>query len=221
MPNNTPNTHEFQVRDNRGQDQFRVDNEWLDSYAKYFGPVGSMVYFALCRHANRGQEAWPSIQTIAEEIGTGESTVRKYLAYLAQYHIIAVGRKRHPETKRWLNNVYVLLDKREWVMPDYPLHLKKPVDNLGHRYQIAMDPALDSTAMSQRYQIAQKTNKKTEREDSRVNQKYPQPDRRCGYHGCRQDVCPHSWNFCAEHGGCQECKQECNQECVMRVTSSI
>ena len=97
-----------------------MDNEYINGYAKYFGPVGTSVYLSLCRHAdNETQRCFPAMKLIAEEIGASENTVIKYIKLFEKYHLISIEREKDPRTNRQLNNVYTLLDKEEWIKPDY------------------------------------------------------------------------------------------------------
>lgn len=105
----------FKVRDRRNKGWFFIDNDYLNGYAKFFGPIGSGVYLSLCRHAGTGQKSFPSQKLIAQELNIGERTVRDYLKILADHHLIAIARERHEG--KWLNNVYTLLDKSEWIKP--------------------------------------------------------------------------------------------------------
>jgi len=52
----------FQVRDLREQDWFIVDNEFIKGkWLRLLKGCPSAVYFALCRHADKGQVAFPSV----------------------------------------------------------------------------------------------------------------------------------------------------------------
>src|SRR3990167_6499631 len=110
----------FKVRDRRNKGWFFIDNDYLNGYAKLFGPIGTGVYLSLCRHADNEQKSFPSQKLIAEELHIGERTVRDYLKLLADHHLIAIHRERG-EGSKWLNNVYTLLDKDEWIKPQAPV----------------------------------------------------------------------------------------------------
>jgi hypothetical protein len=106
----------FRVRDKRNKGWFWVDNEYLNVYGKFFGAIGTAIYLNLCRHADEEQKCFPSIKMIAEELGISERTVKKYLKLFRDYRLIKVERERSKDGK-WLNNVYWLLDKSEWIKP--------------------------------------------------------------------------------------------------------
>jgi len=116
----------FKGRDRRRKGWFWIDNDYLNGYARLFGTTGTAIYLSLCRHAdNETQKCFPAIKTIAEELNTGESTVKQYIHIFEKYRIISIQREKNPITKRWLNNVYQLNDKEEWIKPDKPLKKKR------------------------------------------------------------------------------------------------
>lgn len=116
----------FRGRDKRKKGWFWMDNDYLNGYAKYFGPIGTAIYVSLCRHTdNETQKCFPAMETIAEEIGTSINTVKKYIRLFEKYHLIGIEREKDPRTKRWLNNIYTVRDKEEWVRIDKILFKKK------------------------------------------------------------------------------------------------
>jgi len=104
----------FKVRDLRNKQFFVVDDIYLNGYARLLGAIASVVYFSLCRHADKDQLCFPSQKLIAEEFSIGERTVRDKLRLLEKCKIIR--RIREKDNKgRWINNTYILLDKSEWL----------------------------------------------------------------------------------------------------------
>lgn len=136
----------FKGRDKRKKGWFWLDNDYLNGYAKFFGAIGTAVYVSLCRHAdNETQKCFPAQSTIAEELGIAERTVRKYLKFFEKYNLIAVEREKDCKTKKWLNNVYFLRDKSEWIKPQAPVaygatgnQQQEPqaTDDQSHRHQL-------------------------------------------------------------------------------------
>jgi len=106
----------FKVRDKRNRGWFFLDNEYLNGYAKHFGAVGTAIYVSLCRHADGEQKCFPSQILIGKELDISDRTVRRYLDKFAKCHLIAIEKER--KGGRWLNNVYYLLDKSEWISPE-------------------------------------------------------------------------------------------------------
>jgi len=107
----------FKVRDLRQKEKFVVDDIYLNGYAKLFGPTTSAIYISLCRHANKEQEAWPSEEKLAEEWNISARTSRRAIKDLKRGNLIDIERVRTGKGK-WLNNVYILLDKSEWKKPE-------------------------------------------------------------------------------------------------------
>lgn len=105
----------FKVRDRRNRGWFFIDNDYINGYGKYFGAVGIAIYVTLCRHANQEQVCFPSQKHIAEKIGVTPRTVLKYLKKFVSFNMIHVEKER--KRGKWMNNVYFLLDKDEWIVP--------------------------------------------------------------------------------------------------------
>lgn len=103
----------FQVRDFRDKGFFVVDDLYLNGYAKHLGTSASMIYFSLCRHADKEQRCFPSQDLIAEELGLHPRTVLEKIKVLEDWGMIRKDKIRSDKGK-WLNNVYYLLDKSEW-----------------------------------------------------------------------------------------------------------
>lgn len=106
----------MEIRDNRQKEWFWLDNEYLNGYARFLGPVGTAVYISLCRHAdNKTQTCFPSMELIAEENGIGSrNTVSKAISSLEEWNIIKIEKNYNKKTKQRENNVYTLLAKSEW-----------------------------------------------------------------------------------------------------------
>ena len=107
----------FKVRDRRSRNWFWVENEYFNGFGKILGAGSIAVYVSLCRHADNDQKCFPAQKTIADETKLGERTVRNIIKNLAKHKIIEITKERSSKGK-WLNNVYWLLDKTEWVYPE-------------------------------------------------------------------------------------------------------
>lgn len=102
----------FEIRDLRNKDKFVIDDKFFDKYVSTLGVYVLGVYCALCRHADKGQKCWPSINKIAKELNVSKRKVIQCLKTLESLNVIRVVRAkggRKPAT-----NSYVLLDKRHW-----------------------------------------------------------------------------------------------------------
>ena len=120
----------FKGRDKRKKGWFWMDNEYLNGYGRIFGAIGTAIYVSLCRHAdNETQQCFPAQKTIAKELKITDRTVRKYLRLFEKYHIISITKEKDTITKRWRNNVYTLLDKKEWLKPEEIFSSGKPEEN--------------------------------------------------------------------------------------------
>src|SRR3990167_6606342 len=104
----------FKVRDSREKGWFYADDVFLNGYARIVGPIGVAVYMSLCRHANAEQRSFLSLKNIAEDLGIGTSTAKKYIFELEQLNIIAKRLIREKESKQWSCTEYVLLHKEGW-----------------------------------------------------------------------------------------------------------
>lgn len=103
------------VRDIRNKQHFIIDDEYLNGYAKLCGINATGVYLCLCRHADfHTQEAYPSIQTMADKLGVSVASVKRGVEKLIEWGIISKKRTRHPVNNKWVNNSYLLLDKSQW-----------------------------------------------------------------------------------------------------------
>lgn len=97
----------------RSKSKFFVDDEYLNGYAKLCGPNATMVYLCLCRHSDRHQESFPSVESMATKTGISRDSVMRGIKILVDWNIISKERERREDAK-WLNNRYVLLDKSVW-----------------------------------------------------------------------------------------------------------
>lgn len=100
---------QFEVRDLRKKDKFIVDDAFLNGYARFLGPNTISIYISLCRHADRKQKCYPSIERIATEIGVGRNSIINGIKRLEYWNII----QKIREGKK-LTNRYYLIDKSQW-----------------------------------------------------------------------------------------------------------
>ena len=107
----------FKIRDLRRKTQYKIDDDYIDKYARILNVYVTAVYNSLSRHAEfYSQKAFPSERLIAEEHNITERTVRNAIKLLRMADIIDVGKERGRQGK-WANNVYFLKDKSEWLKP--------------------------------------------------------------------------------------------------------
>ena len=103
----------FKIRDMRQKTQFKIDDAYLNGYARICGKDATIVYTSLCRHAEfNTQKAFPSQEKIGYEHGISVRTVRRGFKMLLDYNIILAEQVR--EKGKFINYLYTLLDKSEW-----------------------------------------------------------------------------------------------------------
>ena len=100
----------FEVRDLRHKEKFMVDDYYLNGYAKKVGVYATAVYLSLCRHADKKQKSFPSLNRIAEQHGISVRQVSRALNILEKQNIICRERIGKKATNR-----YYLKDKSEWT----------------------------------------------------------------------------------------------------------
>jgi len=99
----------LEIRDLRSKDKFFIDDKFLNGYAKEVGVFGVGVYVSLCRHADKDQICWPSVNKIAEELNLSRNSVWRGLKNLKSCHIIGTIRIGKQCTNR-----YILYDRKHW-----------------------------------------------------------------------------------------------------------
>lgn len=104
----------FKVRDFRNKGFFLLDDAYLNGYAKLLPISTSVVYFSLCRHADKAQSSFPAQELIAKEHNIDTRTVRRAINTLTKCNIISSEKLRNKKGM-WLNNTYYLLDKSVWL----------------------------------------------------------------------------------------------------------
>jgi len=103
----------FKIRDLRKKDQFKIDDKYLNGYARICGVNATLVYNSLCRHSEfHTQKAFPSQGRIAHQHGISVKRVRVGIKKLIEYNIISAERRR--VEGKFTNYVYYLLDKSVW-----------------------------------------------------------------------------------------------------------
>lgn len=90
-----------------------MDDEYMNGMARLVGHRGTLVYFSLCRHANKEQQCFPSIKHMATQHGVSTDTIKRGITELKNRNVIDV-QKTRTNGGTWLNNLYILLDKSEW-----------------------------------------------------------------------------------------------------------
>jgi len=126
----------IRIIDNRKKEKFMMDDEYLNGQAKVCGWQATLVYVSLCRHVNKQQECFPSIKLMQEELSVGRNTILKGIKNLEKHNIIKIEKARSDNGK-WLNNIYVLIDKSEWIRSQV---LLKDMDQTTSRVPLRTQP---------------------------------------------------------------------------------
>lgn len=84
------------------------------------------VYAALASYADRDGIAFPSIRTLATELGISEPTVRKAIETLETLGVVTKSKRFAHDSSKHLSNIY-----RIFIHAQSPLATHEPVDNSG------------------------------------------------------------------------------------------
>ena len=102
-------TERIGIQDGRCPGWHWASNEILDIYGAQLGPYGLALYYALCRHANREGQSWPSYATLARETGMGKSQAIETMKLLVELKLL----RKEPQKDGAgapTSNLYVLLE---------------------------------------------------------------------------------------------------------------
>ena len=106
--------NQFKIRDLRKKDQFKIDDKYINGYAKLCSVYATAVYNSLSRHAQFStQECWPSIEKIAEQHNISRPSVIKGIKDLEKWNIIKIDKKKDAKGRQE-PNLYLLIDKSNW-----------------------------------------------------------------------------------------------------------
>lgn len=101
------------IIDKRAKNYFRMDDAYLNGYAKKCGYKATLVYLCLCRHADKNQYCFPSLKSMSEKLGISVDSIKRGVQDLKKYNIIEVEQVKH-KNGLWKNNSYTLVDKSDW-----------------------------------------------------------------------------------------------------------
>ena len=103
-----------EVRDLRKKHFFMVDDEYLNGYAKHCGWKATLVYMALCRHADKHQTCFPSKKLLSTKLLISERSIYTAIKTLQEWNIIEVTEQGRKEDGSFRNKIYRLKDKSVW-----------------------------------------------------------------------------------------------------------
>jgi len=153
----------FKVRDLRKKDQFKIDDKYLNGYARVCGVNATLVYSSLCRHAEfYTQKAFPSQLRIAYQHGISVKRVRAGFKKLMEYNIITAKKERLKG--KFANYAYYLLDKSEWVTIGQNRPMVEPqVQNATRQNTVTVKPPTKDNKVSKDNKYILKDNKEKEK----------------------------------------------------------
>jgi hypothetical protein len=137
----------LKIRDLRQKTQFKIDDIYINGYARLCGTNATLVYLSLCRHAEfESQKAFPSQGKIAFELGISLPSVKRGIKKLSEYNIIKIEKEKIKG--RFTNNVYYLLDKSEWLtIAPTDTRLNRSSKTVAHRPPTVRDTQKDNKVL--------------------------------------------------------------------------
>jgi hypothetical protein len=178
---------QMQVRDGRPKNFFWCDNIVIDKYARQLGPYALSVYMAMLRHAdNRTQSCFPSLKTLAEELGMGKDSVIKAIGALKKAKLISV-KHRLSKAGDATSNLYFIrgvVDHTDHLVDDTD-HGRRP-----HRQRVVGHVDTNKT------QVEQDLSDKGEALIAQALEAEPTPRPRCVGYPSRSE----GPRYCAHHG---------------------
>lgn len=104
------------IKDRRFGQGFVMVPRAIADYADRIGVHGIGVYYAIAFHADpNGENAFPSLETIAKKCGVGLTKVKESLAIMDELNMVK--RTRRVNHKGRTTNIYELTPDHEWVKP--------------------------------------------------------------------------------------------------------
>jgi Helix-turn-helix domain len=101
---------QVQIRDARTRDFFILDNLVIDHYASIIGPFATLVYTAMCRHADQStRETHPSHAFLAKKLAVSVKTVKRAINTLLEHRLID-RKHRKAKGKEPDTNIYTILE---------------------------------------------------------------------------------------------------------------
>ena len=123
----------IRIIDKRTKEKFLMDDAYYNGYAKICGWKASIVYFSLCRHVNKDQYCFPSVEYMSKQNGVGRNTILSGIKTLKEWNIIDIEKIRD-RGGIWKNNAYTLLDKSVWKKHQVP------VEDLDNQVPVGTEP---------------------------------------------------------------------------------
>ena len=96
-----------------------INNNFLYSWSGIIGPGPSVLYMDLLSYCyGKKTQAWPSVRTLAEDLGITKNTVRKYREVLIKFGLIKKMYKRRLPDGNYQTNVYEIVRSEDLPCPE-------------------------------------------------------------------------------------------------------
>jgi len=94
-----------------------INNNFLENWSGIIGAGPSILYLDLLSYCyGKKTHAWPSVRTLAEDLGITKNSVRKYREVLIKYGLIKKMYKRKSADGSYQTNVYEIVRSED--LPD-------------------------------------------------------------------------------------------------------
>lgn len=95
--------------------RFWTENTLFDyGIADHIGSSALIVYFALCRHANKKGLCFPSVQLLQLETGLSNKIIAKATQILKQFHLLDIRREKHQHNIYTVKPVIKAIQLNAW-----------------------------------------------------------------------------------------------------------
>ena len=96
-----------------------INNNFLENWSGIIGPGPSVLYMDLLSYCyGKKTHAWPSVRTLAEDLGITKNSVRKYREVLIKYGLIKKMYKRRLPDGNYQTNVYEIVRSEDLPYPE-------------------------------------------------------------------------------------------------------
>ena len=132
----------MKIEDRQKRGWFWIENGIFDyGIANQIGSSALIVYFALCRHANREGKSFPSVKKLQFETGLSNKVIANSIDTLKHYNLLEVQREKHQHNLYTIKTVYnsICLNKKEKIASVESTPAQQQVKNL-HKASVESTP---------------------------------------------------------------------------------
>ena len=96
-----------------------INNNFLENWSGIIGAGPSVLYLDLLSYCyGKKTHAWPSVRTLAKNLGITKNSVRKYREVLIKYGLIKKMYKRRLPDGNYQTNVYEMVRSEDLPYPE-------------------------------------------------------------------------------------------------------